>query len=317
MAAKLTGSSLERARHCPASHALSAVRQDSAAAARGRGVHGYLELIASGADPSDALAGLADEARSVCEKIDPAQVPRGEPEVAFAYHVRKGTARRTAAKSRAYDGDDLAEVHGTVDLVLRDDTGRLVVIDWKTTRHTFDVEAARIQLEFYALCAAREAGEERAGCAIAVITDDGAVAWHRWALDEEDLARVAALVRRVWQGVQDARAARAQHERTSAAPWVPDTARGTWCTYCPAQIYCPAFRAVLSLAAGDVPAEVSEAIAAEAFVRAQVLATAAREMRAAVGLYHDTHGPLGLGDGRFVGRDGRGSLRVLGSRKAA
>lgn len=315
MAAKLTGSSLERARHCPASHALSAVRQDSAAAARGRGVHGYLELVASGADPGEALAGVADEARAVCEKIDPAQVPHGEAEVAFAYHVRKGTARRTGAKGRAY-GDEPGEVPGTVDLVMRDDTGRVVVVDWKTTRHTFDHQAARLQLEFYALCAAREAGDDRAGCAIAVITDDGAIAWDRWALDEEDLARVAALVRRVWEWVQQARAARAEHERTSAAPWVPDVSRGAWCTYCPAQIYCPAFRAILSLAAPELLDEVSEAAAAAAFERAQAFGVAEREIRGAVAAYHDAHGPITLPDGRFVGRDGRGSLRVLGRRAA-
>lgn len=315
MPAKLTGSALDRALHCGAAFALPAVSRDSADASRGRQVHAYLEQLVTGTPRDEALAAVPDDVRELCAGVDTSQVGAGEAEVSYAYNVRTGRARRTDTPGRSYE-DGADEIPGTMDRVHRDETGRPVVTDWKNTAYSVDLEAARAQVEFYALCAARECGHPSAGCAIAVITDDGAIAWYRWHLDEDDLAIVAQRVRRAWDRVQAARSERAEYERTTGLPWVPDVSRGPWCRYCPAQIYCPAVRAAVSLG-GAMPAEVTPELVAAAFLRAQDLAQAEKELRAVVGLYHDDHGPIPLEDGRVVRRDGRGSLRVLGSRKAA
>lgn len=315
MPARLTGSALDRALHCGAAFALPAVQRDSRDATRGRKVHAFLELLVTGTPRDEALEAVHDDVRAICEGIDPSEVCAGEAEVSYAYHVRTGRARRTDAPGRAYEvGPD--EVPGTMDRVHRDESGRPVVTDWKNTAYSVDLEAARIQVEFYALCAARECAHPSAGCAIAVVTDDGAIAWHRWHLDEDDLALVAARVRRAWDKVERARAERLEHERTTGLAWVPDVSRGPWCRYCPAQSYCPAVRAAVALGA-ELPERVTPEIAAAAFLRAQDLSLAEKGLREAVGLFHDDHGPLPLEDGRVVRRDARGSLRVLGSRKAA
>lgn len=315
MPAKLTGSALDRALHCGAAFALPAVSRDSSDATRGRKVHAYLELLVKGTPRDEALATVPDDVRALCEGIDASQVCAGEAEVSYAYNPKTGRARRTDTPGRSY-GDEPDEIPGTMDRVHRDESGRPVVTDWKNTAYSVDLEAARMQVEFYALCAARECGHPSAGCAIAVVTDDGAIAWYRWHLDEDDLANVAARVRRAHDKVQAARAAKAEHERATGLPWVPDVSRGPWCRYCPAQVYCPAVRAAVSLG-GAMPEQVTPEIAAAAFLRAQDLSQAEKELRAVVGLYHDDHGPIPLEDGRVVRRDGRGSLRVLGSRKAA
>lgn len=320
MPARLTGSGLDRAAHCPPAFALPGVRHDSADAARGRGVHAYLEQLVAGAPRDEALATVTDPAvRSICEGIDPDQVCAGEAEVSYAYNVRTGRARRTDTPGRMYEtGDD--EIPGTMDRVHREPSGRPVVTDWKNTSYSVDIEAARPQVEFYALCAARECGHPSAGCAVGVITEDGAIAWERWHLDEDALLLVAARVRRTWDKVQQARAEKLEYERSTGLVWVPDVARGAWCRYCPAQVYCPAVRAAVSLGAA-MPEQITPEAAAEGFLRAQTLALAEKELRAAVGLFHDDNGPIPLPDGRVIGRTrgtgGRpGSLRVLGRRAA-
>lgn len=315
MPAKLTGSALDRALHCGAAFALPAVSRDSSDATRGRKVHAYLEALVTGTPRDEALATVPDDVRELCASIDASQVCAGEAEVSYAYNVRTGRARRTDTPGRSYE-DGADEIPGTMDRVHRDESGRPVVTDWKNTAYSVDLEAARMQVEFYALCAARECGHPSAGCAIAVVTDDSAIAWYRWHLDEDDLANVAARVRTAWDKVQRARAERTEYERTTQLPWVPDVSRGPWCRYCPAQVYCPALRAALALG-GTMPEQLTPDLAAEAFVRATELDRAQKEVRKIVGAFHDEHGSLPLADGRVVRRDGGGNLRVLGSRKAA
>lgn len=315
MPAKLSGSGLDRASHCAAAFALPAVQRESTDATRGTMVHAFLEQLVRGASRDEALAATHADVRALCATIDPDQVCPGEAEVSYAYNVRTGRARRTNTPGRSYD-DASEEIPGTMDRVHVEETGRPVVTDWKNTAYAVDLEAARIQVEFYALCAARECGHPSAGCAIAVVTDDGAIAWHRWHLDEDDLALVAQRTRRAWDKVQAARAAKADYERTTGLAWTPDVNRGPWCRYCPAQLYCPALRAAVSLGS-RMPAEITPEIAAEAMLRAQDLDRAQKELRVVVGLFVDDNGPAPLADGRVVRRDGGGNLRVLGSRKRA
>jgi len=326
MPARLTGSGIGRAMACPPSYALPAIERSSGPdALRGTAVHAYLEsrvlgvahesaLPTAPAEATEAERAAIDEARALCARLEPFEPPTGRPEVALAYHVRRGTARLLeGVEGRAYPQGD-HEVCGRVDLLVDADPTRPVVIDWKTTRWDFDVETARPQLRFYALAAARALGADRAGYAIAVITDDGAVAWHRYWLDADDLAQIAADVARAWERVEAARRARDAHERSYAAPWSPDVRRGAHCRYCPALASCPGLRAELSLGA-DLAAELDERQVAAAYERALSLGDARETLRDAAVAWVASRGPVQLSDGRWLGRDASGKTRPL--RRAA
>jgi hypothetical protein len=312
----LTGSGIGRALACPPAFALPAIHQDNDHAARGREVHAFLEQLSKGTPRSEALAAVPVDLRPVCESINPARVPLGDVEVAYAYHVRTGQARRLEVAGRAYDPGP-EEVPGRVDLVHQLDDGTFEVLDWKTTRWTFDPVAARPQLNFYALCVARERGLKLIRCAIVVITDDGQLAWHHWSLSRDELGKVSRDVRSAWERVGAARAARREHERTAVAPWTPDVTQGAWCRYCPAQASCPGMRAQVAAITGGQFELVTPEIAGQAYQAAQIAEQAADRVRKAVGVIHDSTGPIPLGDGRWVRRDGRRALRVFGGRSAA
>lgn len=66
-----TGSSLERARDCPASHALPQIRESGKAAERGTEIHDYLRAVLMHPDARDELlAQVPAEYRAVCTQID-------------------------------------------------------------------------------------------------------------------------------------------------------------------------------------------------------------------------------------------------------
>jgi hypothetical protein len=320
MPARLTGSGIGRAIACPPAFALPAVERASGPdALRGTTVHAYLERRALGSAHADALPAAppeateaeraaVDEARALCERLEAFEVPEGTPEVALAYHVRRGTARLLEVPGRSYPQGE-HEVCGRVDLLVRADPTRPAVVDWKTTRWDLDVESARPQLRFYALAAARALGAERAGYAVAVITDDGAVAWHRFWLDADDLAQIAADVAVAYDRVEQARAARAAHERAYAAPWQPDVRRGKHCRYCPAMASCPGLRAELSLGAGLPAEQLDEQLIAAAYERSLAFGDARETLREAAVAWVDTHGPVRLSDGRWLAKDASGKAR--------
>lgn len=84
-----TASSLWLAALCPASHVLPQTRMVSADMERGTAVHRYLERLPE-VGRARALAEVPPEHREMCERIDPAQVPQGLREAAYAWNVDTG-----------------------------------------------------------------------------------------------------------------------------------------------------------------------------------------------------------------------------------
>jgi hypothetical protein len=314
VAATLSGSGLLRGRKCPPAYALAAVLEASSREAEvGMEVHRVLAAVArrDAAAVATEIAALTPEGRAFAERIEHAAVPEGEPEVAYAFDARTGRVRRLRVQGRDYPVEP-GEIPGTADLVVpaRGDEP-LMVIDWKTARWDFDPALHYEQLEFYALCAAREAGALRVRCRIGVVAEGGAIGWHTWELGFDELAAVAARVRNTHARVEAARAERAAHERANAAPWTPDVRGGEHCRYCPALLHCPGKRAAIGAVLGMTP----EALTAETAGRAHAIAKDAERVgervREAVGQLVDAFGELPTGDGRVVRRDGKRALRLF------
>lgn len=319
MPASLSGSSLVRAIPCPPSHALPAARQPSTAdAKRGIGGHGFFEAIADGTPREDALARVADpETRAVCAKIDVRQVPRGGvTELAIAYDVASGRARRLPVTGRKYGALPPTEIPGTMDLAIPDSL-EAVVVDWKFARWAFDLETYVPQLDFYSLAWARICGAEGARWRVGVVTDDGAIGWHERRLDWEALAGVAARTRRTHERVMLARAERAAHERVNVAQWQPDVTEGMHCAYCDAIAACPSKRAAVGAVMGLDPVTLSPEDAGRAWARAKDAEAVIERLKGAVRAGVETLGPLPTGDGRIVRLDGKGALRFAREREVA
>jgi hypothetical protein len=194
--------------------------------------------------------------------------------------------------------------------VLTDDraAGSVGVIDWKFARWDFDPEPYRAQLEINALAAASEAGVDRASVAIGVVSESGAIGFHRWDLDGPRLVAVAARVRRAAERVLDERAARARH----GDAYRPDVRQGAHCRYCPAWLSCWAKRDTVAL---FVPGTLGGGPTApgDAYVRlteTERACEATREaLRERLALMGDG-GQLPTGDGREVVLNGKGHLKL-------
>lgn len=320
MPAALSASGLARAHACPAAFALPACSRDGADARRGREIHLFLQALADGTPTDDALDLVPDpEVRAWCARIDRRQVPVGaESEVAMAYHVTTGQARKLGpAGHRDYGSLAAAEIPGTADLVgwassIGGDGPVPWVLDWKTVQFDHDAETSRPQLEFYALCVARITGAESVECRVRVVSEDGAIGdGGTWRLEWDDLARIAAQTRTALEAVRNARLERAAHEARSVAPWTPDVGEGPACRYCPAFGACPGKRAAVAAVLGSDPHGITEADAGVAHLRARDAITAAERVKDVVRLLVDQHGSLSTGDGRIVRRNGAGALVVV------
>ena len=299
MVASLTASAMPRALACPASCALPAVSSTSDDAQRGTQVHSYLQAIADGTPREDALATVAESVRALCERIDTRHVPRsGETEVAMAWDVETGRARRLDVDGHRQYAPTPSEIPGTADLVLWAGE-RPVVIDWKTTAFDFDLKSATAQLEHYALCVAEIAWADEVECAVGVIADDGAVEWSRWRLDAAALDRARDRARRVWERVQAARAHQGEH----------DVTLGTHCRYCPSWRACPAHvRAVRQLAAGAPPSIDADSIGA-AYALARAAEQSAEAVREGIKRFVAENGPVKAGN-QLVSLNKRGALSL-------
>ena len=229
----ITASSLDRIASCPASAALPQVQTTSDAAARGTAVHLYLERIASGELPEEAMESLEGDVRALCEAIDLDRLPKGtSPEIAYAYDVVTGQARELGRRlGRRYTGIASTEIAGTADAV---GVGphSVFVGDYKTG---WSAPKARdsLQLRFLALCAARVYQREAAVVEVIRIRSNGSPWRESAALDVLDLDEVAdglvnllLRVRRAQEIVAEGR--------------LPDVSEGEHCQFCPAWPSCPA-----------------------------------------------------------------------------
>lgn len=311
----LSASSLLRARRCPPSAALPQVQHATAGTSLGHAVHGYLEALNRGTARAEALAALPEEARALCVGIEPAEIPLGLPEQAYAYDVQTGRARQLAGTTaRDYRTLGPQEIAGTADLVCPAAPGEpWTVVDWSTD-HDLDVSAKQAQVDVYLLAVARCHGLPAIHGAIACVRLAGPLAWHRWTRDAWDLAEIATAVRETWERVQRARAARSAHEQAHAAPWAPDVTAGAHCRDCRAFLACPATQAAVRGAGEEQPMGALGALGV-AYERARSVERWANAVRDRARLAVETDGPLPLPDGRRLIQTtdsrGRKSLRTV------
>jgi hypothetical protein len=302
MTAMLTPSGLYRVQHCAASAVLPARHPASGPGARrGTHVHAYLAAVATDGDVASVLAEMPPAVRALCGSIDLDEVPRGgEAEVALAHDFHTGKTRRLeGVGARDYSGATPREVAGTVDLLLPPRVGRgPVVVDWKTTSFSLDLDTVRPQLDCYALMAAGLFGTGQAECRVGIIADSGAVAWECWELGAERLSEVA-------QGLQ-ATARRITAAGQALRAGVPlDVSEGAWCRWCPAALLCPLTE--------DVEARLGASDPGTAYLAQkrleQVLEAAKRRTKVLVEAGHEVTWTEGDGRAYQLGLDSRGALK--------
>lgn len=228
-----SASRLALAEVCLGAAVLAGVRrEDNDACAAGRGRHRFLERVQLIGRES-ALAEIPSDApwRETCVALPVEEIPRGEPEVAFAYDPTTDTARRLGTSlGRDYSGALPGEVTGTADLVV---PGLVpLVIDYKG-RESVGPAIDHLQLNLYALCVARTTGAEEVATAIVYVHEDGTLEWDRAQLGAWDLAAVAARVAEIAARV-------AQADEAAAAGRLPPLVDGPHCQRCPALTVCPA-----------------------------------------------------------------------------
>lgn len=232
-----SGSSIERADKCPASHYLPQDHIENVYGVRGHGVHDFIVRWRDylDRDRDAALAEVADDAphRSLCEAIPLDSIPEGgKLEVAFAYDARTRTARIIGYNiGRAYreHGALPHEICGTADLV-GTAGGCVVIIDWKSGFKF----VAKWQLRFLALAACRAMGVNSAKVCNWYLREDGTILEDAQSVDtfdaidldniEDELVGVLERLER-------------SHERALAGER-PRVSGGSWCQYCQSKAHC-------------------------------------------------------------------------------
>lgn len=304
MPANLSASGMTRASKCPPAYALPQVRFDSAGAARGRARHAAIAEIAAGRDPMQSEAVQSellnltrseyDAAVREIQGIDPRMIPPGECEVAMAYDVQTGKARRIGGQNRDYS-TQYGEIPGTADFIAWG-LNPLVVIDWKGIHAAADDH--RDQLELYALMAARLADVDDVECRVVGVSDDGKFGLFKsWQLDFEDLGRIAKNAYKTWRSVEGARKALASGQAL-------DVTVGKHCQYCPAQPHCPGHRAVVqAITHGDVSIN-------ELYYKLRDTEKACEKARTVLKLHLEQNQRIDLPDGEYLTLDSRGHMKV-------
>jgi hypothetical protein len=177
-----------------------------------------------------ALDQLGDDpARAVCEAIPFDRMPvGGSLEVALAWDYETGEARVLHTNGdRDYSAARVTEFVGTADFAGVDPRRRRVIVpDWKTGWTDLGDPRESLTMRTYCLAAARVAEVDEALTGFVYLREDG-TAEMKWAeLDAVELAETAEQLGEL--------AARLQ------APPIRTVNEGTWCTYCPSWLSCPA-----------------------------------------------------------------------------
>jgi RecB family exonuclease len=299
MRRELSASGLHRALACPASAVLPHVRETSPAATRGTVIHRYLEAIARGAKPEQALEAVPSEHRTVCEAIDVGALPACDPEtfrseVALAFDTATGWARELGSGiSRAYAGLDPTEIPGTADVL---GVGResVYVADYKSGFRPVPPARDNLQLRFLALAACRAHDRPRAVVAIIRLREDGTAWYDQAELSVEDLADTEGQLRTLVAGIERV------GEQVFAGE-TPAVTLGEHCSYCPAKTHCPAYTGLirhLAQSPDEVLEEISSRLtpelASQAYARLKVAEEALELAKKALQSYaRETPIPLG------------------------
>lgn len=300
----LSGSSLERASLCIGSAVLPRVDSVNRFALRGNVWHEFLFNVREhGLDV--ALQKAPEEHREALGAMDFDRLPldpaQYAAEVAFAYDWRTGKVRElgrglTRQQVRALCRPD--EIPGTADVVsLGDDW--VTVLDYKTGWKDYGPVGKFWQLAFYALCAARCYGMERARVGIVRLKEDGSCYFEMAELDFFDLEDVAM---RLDALVESALAA----ERQVASGQVVKLCYGEHCRDCPSMPYCPAMtslvREVAREAVGpEIQISLSEETAPAIYERLRAVRHVMDRMETALEAWAAEH-PIPLASGKVYGR---------------
>jgi len=215
-----TGSSLERAVHCPASHALPRIAETTGATERGNANH---EAIEKGIARGD-LSELPEAVRTVLTAATDVDV-----EIAFAIDVQKESVRLLGRRiGRAYGELAPTEIALTIDAVVDRPDG-VWVVDWKSRKRVTPA-AKNLQLRAGAIAVMVWRKLTRTTTAIGYL-DDGEV--DAAPVDLFDSAVFFADMRSALERVRKAEALVDKGE-------APPVHSGPWCEYCPSVAHCPA-----------------------------------------------------------------------------
>lgn len=249
---RLTGSRFEIATTCEGALALPPSRDaGDKYSTRGKAVHLFIDE-ARRFGRAEALTRVVETWRDECAALDLDelgdylggwQTSDFETEVALAYSVTHGTARRVPpARSGRLGPVDVDEVPAIIDAVVwREHEGSVGVTDWKTGFKMVESPSTNPQPRFYALAAARlvdveHAPTDKADALIVQIGEQGEQPrTRRAAFDELELDAIAGYVREVWQRDQAAKALVAEGKVSKLK-----LVEGSHCRRCPALVRCPA-----------------------------------------------------------------------------
>lgn len=259
-----TGSGGERFMACRASSVLPRVFDEtpSDAASRGTVVHAYLERVASGIEPEEAVLMIGpDDAkhRDACRAIDLSSIAdllALDHEVTLAYSPSTDTARVLGQSlGRAYDaaGVTADEIPGTPDVIGVDLKNRRgLIIDYKSGWAKLPPAAQNWQLRGGAIALARAFDLDEIEVQIVFLRDGQSVRRDRAVFHAADLAEIAGQMAIAWARALADRAAYRDHGI------FPDATKGAHCRYCPSAHACPAFTSIVraSLDEAIVPGQI-------------------------------------------------------------
>lgn len=296
----LSGSSLQRAKACPASEALPHRNTISADIARGTAVHAYLANVPTmGKD--DALCAVPEEYRELCAVIDLDRLPASKPgafapEIAFVWNVATSTVR-VIGQSLGRNYGDLAasDIPCTLDNVgIAADGETAIVTDYKGGWSDAAPAFENLQLRFGALCFCRANGLKKAHVSIIRIKEDGSSWFDAAELTEWDLQVTEGQVAAIMDNVTDAQLSAAQGVQVSPT-------MGDHCRYCPAYASCPAVGSLaVAVGSGEFGLELTKDNAAAAWHRVKAMEKIIKEVKAAVREFAAIE-PIDLGNGKTLG----------------
>ena len=286
----ITASALTRLRNCPTSAVLPRAENHN-------------EWADAGHDAHEELAVFSDD-HPFAHLLPPS--PRAE--VKLAYDVATGAGRIIGeGGGRDYGSPGPFEIVGSTD-VLGIDSGRAVVLDWKTGFADVEPAATNAQLWFYALAACRALSLSSAVIRI-VYTQSRRV--DEYEIDALELADFAQSLKRLHVTVAERREARNRGE-------ILETREGSWCKHCQSKPYCPSKTALLVQIASGGLAVIGDAVmtpgrAAGAYEQLIKIESLVKDARKRLETYVDENGPIALGGGRMFGRYVReGNERLSG-----
>jgi hypothetical protein len=240
-----TASAVERLMVCPGGAVLAGAQDETEFAARGTGLHKYMQDVMSLGSEA-ALARVPAELRAAAEAIDLSVLPEAAAiigaEVAFAWNALldegRELGRGVTREAYAVCGPD--DFGGLADLVFLS-AGVVTIYDWKFGHGSLAEAHRNWQLRTLALLACRAYRVERAHVVIVRIREDGTAYHDAAAFDAMDLEEIAIELANLGERIMRTRA----HVRLLVPP---DLRRGTHCRYCPSFDFCPAQQELLTIA---------------------------------------------------------------------